>query len=138
MIKNKKNFNEKKIELDNLMLCLQDFLKLINSLNSVSSHATIYKCYLLAAQIIFSMSNFLHCRVNYLKKFRLNLKNFQVSKFKGKSDTLFAKIIDKMILAFGITKSTNNSKISSVSQANNFNSVLISLKDTLHMVTNLR
>lgn len=57
---------------------------------------------------------------------------------KGRSDTIFAKIIDKMVLPVGQTKTNNqnNSKISAnnVSHANNQNSILISLKDSLHLV----
>ncbi len=57
---------------------------------------------------------------------------------KGRSDTLFAKIIDKMVLPVGLIKtqaaSANNLKASNVSMANNQNSILMSLKDTLHSV----
>jgi hypothetical protein len=61
---------------------------------------------------------------------------------KGRSDTLFAKLIDKLVLPVGLNKNATNmtsaaSKMNNVSnlpQANNQNSVLISLKDTLHHV----
>ena len=55
---------------------------------------------------------------------------------KGRSDTIFAKIIDKMILPYGLKKTSNLKAPSAnnLTRANNQNSILISLKDTLHLV----
>lgn len=113
-LKQTESFATKKIELENFTVYFQDFLKLINSLASISSHAVIYKCYLLASQIVLSLSVHLHGR--------------------GRSDTIFAKIIDKMILPYGSIKSNNKPpSANNLIQSNNQNSILISLKDTLYL-----
>jgi hypothetical protein len=68
--------------------------------------------------------------------------------FKGRSDTTFAHIIDKMVLPRFLTpnnsstgpNNTSNStslsiaSASSISLSNNQNSIWLSLKDTLHLV----
>ncbi|CAF0881111.1 unnamed protein product [Brachionus calyciflorus] len=116
-LKNTQSFNERKIYIDNLNTYFNDFIKLVNSITTISSHSILYKTYIIASQIVYNLSAFLHSR--------------------GRSDTLFAKIIDKLVLPIGQAKSTNqnNSKISAsnVTHANNQNSILISLKDTLHL-----
>lgn len=111
-------FNDRKVLVDTFYAYFQDFLRLINSLTTVTSHSTIYKSYLLASNIVRHMSIYLHSR--------------------GKSDSLFAKIIDKMILPVGlINKSanqpnSNNKMVANIATSNNQNSILMSLKDTLH------
>ena len=65
-LKEMQSMGDKKVHLDNFALYFQDLLRLINSLNTISSHAVIYKCYLIASQIIFSLSTFLHSRVSQI------------------------------------------------------------------------
>lgn len=135
-----KSFAERKLFLENYISCFQDFSKLIYSLNSIGSHVIIYKIYMVASQIVFKTSVYLHIRVRILllPYFEDNFLLILLS--KGKSDTLFAKIIDKMILQVIPNKSSsagNMSKLnnaSSLVHSNNQNSILMSLKDTLYKV----
>lgn len=62
-LKRLQSLQERKPVLDNLNIYLQDFLRMIASITSISTHAIIYKCYLLAAQIISNLSVYLHFRV---------------------------------------------------------------------------
>ncbi|RNA43492.1 MMS22-like [Brachionus plicatilis] len=105
---------EKKNYLENLNVYFADFLKLVQSVSSIASHSVLYKTYIIASQIVYHLSTFIHSR--------------------GRSDTLFAKIIDRLVLPVGSNKTTN-SKLNpnSLYVANNQNSILISLKDSLHL-----
>lgn len=58
-----KNFNERKTQLDHLNVYFHDFLKIINSLGSINTHSVIYKCYLLASQIVMRLAVYIHSRV---------------------------------------------------------------------------
>lgn len=68
-VKQTQSHSDKKILIENFNSYFQDFLKLINSLGSVTSHSTIYKSYLLAANIVGHMSFYLHCRVTMILNF---------------------------------------------------------------------
>lgn len=57
------NFQDRKPLLENLTIYLHDFLRMVSSINSINSHAIIYKCYLLASQIVSYLSVYLHSRV---------------------------------------------------------------------------
>ena len=132
-----KSFADRKVHLDNLNIYFQDFMKIVTSIHTIATHSIIYKCYIIASNVVFKLSSFLHSRVNYTKK-KQNFYSrlFLCSNLKGRSDTMFAKIVDKMVLPLGIIKSnlSSNAKITNLAIINNQNSILISLKDTLHLV----
>lgn len=58
------NFNERKQLVENLNVYLHDFLRMITAINSITTHAIIYKCYLLASQIVSHLAVYLHSRVS--------------------------------------------------------------------------
>lgn len=63
-LKQTEDFQKRKLLIDNnLSIYFQDFMKMITSLTSISTHAIIYKCYLLASQLISNLSIYLHIRV---------------------------------------------------------------------------